>query len=37
MQISVPRSARLGVESLAFELAPRTYEAPFAAAAVRVA
>ena len=36
MQIPVPAGARLGNESLTWELAPRTYMAPFAPAAVWV-
>lgn len=36
MRIAIPRSARLGNESLTWELAPKTYAAPFAAAAIRV-
>jgi hypothetical protein len=36
MQISIPANARLGNNSLTWELAPKTYEAPFAPAAVWV-
>jgi hypothetical protein len=37
MQIRVPASVRLGVTGLNWELAPKTYEAPFATAALAVA
>lgn len=36
MRITVPAAARLGNTSLTWELAPKTYEAPFAPAAVWV-
>jgi hypothetical protein len=36
MRIRIPPSLRLGNSSLTWELAPRTYEAPFAPAAVWV-
>jgi photosystem II stability/assembly factor-like uncharacterized protein len=36
MQIAVPSTARLGNDSLTWELAPKTYEAPFTAAAIWV-
>jgi Protein of unknown function (DUF4232) len=36
MQIRIPAAARLGVGSITWELAPRTYQAPFAAAGVDV-
>jgi len=36
MQIRVPATARLGVGSLTWQLAPKTYEAPFAPAALWV-
>lgn len=37
MEISIPADARSGNNSLAWELAPRTYDAPFAPAALWVA
>jgi hypothetical protein len=36
MQIRIPAATRLGVTSLTWELAPRTYQAPFAPAALWV-
>jgi hypothetical protein len=36
MEIEVPATARLGIASLTWELAPKTYEAPFASAALWV-
>jgi hypothetical protein len=36
MLLQIPRTARLGNNGLAWELAPQTYEAPFAPAAVWV-
>jgi hypothetical protein len=36
MQIPIPADARLGNTGLTWVLAPKTYEAPFASAAVRV-
>jgi hypothetical protein len=36
MQITIPHGARLGNNSLTWELAPKTYDAPFAPAAVWV-
>lgn len=36
MEIQVPATARLGIASLTWELAPKTYEAPFAPAALWV-
>src|SRR5439155_17509854 len=36
MRIPIPADARLGNNSLTWELAPKTYEAPFAPAAVWV-
>ncbi len=37
MRVDVPARARAGENSLTWELAPRTYEPPFASAALRVA
>jgi len=36
MQLRIPSDARLGNTSLTWELAPKTYQAPFAPAAVWV-
>ena len=36
MQISIPANTRLGNNSLTWELAPKTYDAPFAPAALWV-
>lgn len=36
MQIRIPKSARLGIGSLTWQLAPKTYQAPFAPAALWV-
>jgi hypothetical protein len=36
MQISVPAAGRLGIGTLTWQLAPKTYQAPFAPAALWV-